>query len=228
MENIKNEETEIWKPIFEETINKELGELDGIFLVSNLGRVKNGLTDKIIKANIRDGRYYFVNLSHIFEDGHRVSRMLTVHRLVACAFIPNPNNFPIINHKDENKLNNRADNLEWCTYAYNRRYGNATKNMINTKKKNGTIQKIVQLTLDGKYLKTYDCMKSLVKETGYKTPNIYQCCRRFQNKAKGYVFLFERDYLLVKNNDGSVDKEILISQSAFRKRKIKIREAQNN
>lgn len=177
MENIKNEETEIWKPIFEETINKELGELDGIFLVSNLGRVKNGLTDKILTQSVWKD-YYVVNLFHRFDD-YYLKKTINVHRLVACAFVPNPNNFPIINHKDENKLNNKADNLEWCTYKYNRQYGNSVFKMIQTQKKNGTIQKIVQLTLDGKYLKTYDCMKSLVEETGYKAPNIYQCCRRF-------------------------------------------------
>ncbi len=48
--------------------------------------------------------------------------MELVHRLVAKAFIPNPNNYPCVNHKDENKSNNHADNLEWCTYKYNVQY----------------------------------------------------------------------------------------------------------
>ena len=70
------------------------------------------------KASGSRTKYKRVNLC-INGVGHKK----TIHRLVAEAFIPNPNNYPCINHKDENKENNNANNLEWCTYKYNSNYG---------------------------------------------------------------------------------------------------------
>jgi hypothetical protein len=66
---------------------------------------------------VNAGGYYFVRLS---KDGK--AKNYTIHRLVANAFIPNPDDEPIINHIDENKLNNKVDNLEWCSAQYNVRY----------------------------------------------------------------------------------------------------------
>ena len=60
----------------------------------------------------------------LYDSNHETKRIM-VHRLVAKTFIPNPDNLPEVNHKDENKLNNCADNLEWCTNLYNVNYGNA-------------------------------------------------------------------------------------------------------
>ena len=92
--------------------------MNGLYQVSNLGRVKslgNSKTrkEKILKPEIRTG-YYSVNLC---KSGKRKKHR--VHRLVAQAFIENPKNLPVINHIDENKLNNCVENLEWCTHEYN-------------------------------------------------------------------------------------------------------------
>ena len=211
-----NNQKEIWKPIFTETINKELGMLDGVFLVSNKGRVKNGLTDKIVTPSLW-GDYYSVILSHNFEKHGIVSKTITLHRLVVSAFIPNPNNLPYINHKNENKLNNEVENLEWCTPQYNRQYGSTTKNMIETKKKNGSIKKICQLTLDGDYLNTFESTNEASKQTSVSKSGIQQCCKRqFCKQMKGYVFLYLEDYILLKNEDGSVNKEFLNNLSVCR------------
>ena len=61
-----------------------------------------------------------------------------VHRLVAITYLSNPNNFPIVNHKDENKKNNNVSNLEWCSYTYNNNYGTKTSRMVATKKANNS------------------------------------------------------------------------------------------
>ena len=93
------------------------------YQISNIGKVKslnyhstkrNGL----LRFSKNHRGYFFVRLSK----GCKV-KTITVHRLVALAFLPNPHNYPQINHKDENKLNNRVDNLEWCTASYNQNYG---------------------------------------------------------------------------------------------------------
>jgi hypothetical protein len=113
---------EIWKPI---------PGYEGYYEVSNTGKVRS-LTRTVImkdgkprpikgrelKPKINNG-YPTVNLS---KNG--TVKTIRIHRLVALTFIPNPDNLPIINHKDENKQNNNVNNLEWCTYEYNNNYGN--------------------------------------------------------------------------------------------------------
>lgn len=98
-------------------------DYEGLYWVSNTGKVKNRF-DKVLKqfrGNSGNG-YFEVTLSK-----HGIVRMNQIHRLVAGAFIPNPHNYPQVNHKDENMLNNAASNLEWCTAKYNANYRNHAK-----------------------------------------------------------------------------------------------------
>ena len=87
------------------------------YSVNDLGEVFNNKTGRKLKQTIKKG---YCNVYLYNEDGRK---FFLVHRLVAQAFIPNPNNYPEINHKDENPLNNCAENLEWCTSKYNNNYG---------------------------------------------------------------------------------------------------------
>ena len=122
----------------EEEIWKDIVGFEGIYQVSNLGRVRtvphyvpgksHGVdTVRLVKSNIlkdaKSGNYRKV----VLWSGGKYKNCL-VHRLVAEAFIPNPDNLPQVNHLDENKYNNRADNLEWCTAKYNMNYGNRPLN----------------------------------------------------------------------------------------------------
>lgn len=89
------------------------------YYISNFGRFK-GRTNKILKQHIGKTGYYMIN---IYPNGRiGKSKTLKIHRVVAEAFIPNSNNYPVVNHKDGNKLNNNVENLEWCTHSYNTKH----------------------------------------------------------------------------------------------------------
>ena len=94
---------------------KEVNGYEGLYWVSTQGHVKNR-HGRVLIPEIRNS-YYSVDF---FKDGKR--RKYRIHRLVAQAFIPNPDNLPQVNHKDEDKLNNCVDNLEWCDNTYNTHY----------------------------------------------------------------------------------------------------------
>ena len=91
-------------------------DLGDYYLVSNTGEIKGIKTGKIRKKNINHEGYYFVCVSL----GSRENKpLIKIHRAVAETFLENPNNYPVINHKDGDKLNNHIDNLEFCTYQQN-------------------------------------------------------------------------------------------------------------
>ena len=91
---------------------------EGLYEVSNYGDVKSAYTNKILSHCTSEGYHYVA----LYKDGTRHNKQ--VHRLVGEAFLPNPQNYPILNHKDENRKNNYHKNLEWCTYLYNNTYNN--------------------------------------------------------------------------------------------------------
>lgn len=150
---------------------KDIKEYEGLYQISNLGRVRSltfrnnkCLTKRkiplIMKPNIRSG-YYIINLR---KNNIRVSKQ--IHRLVAEAFIPNPQNKSIVNHKDFNKQNNNIDNLEWCSQKENVLW--SVKNMKhskNTKVKNQYIKKKwnkYELTLKKKYIGAYNTLEEAI------------------------------------------------------------------
>lgn len=87
------------------------------YWISDYGRCKNITTNKLLKGEITKYGYVIYNLSV-----NGTNKRERAHRMVASVFIPNPNNYPIINHKDCNKQNNNVDNLEWCSYSDNTRH----------------------------------------------------------------------------------------------------------
>lgn len=123
---------------------KEVDEYKGLYCVSNLGKVKTVprkfidyrgrllyFKERTLKRFKSKDGYLMVRLS---KDG--IAKSVYVHSLVAKAFIDNPNNYPCVNHKDENKENPEASNLEWCTYSYNNTYGT----VLERRKKNIVLQ----------------------------------------------------------------------------------------
>lgn len=110
-----------------EEIWKDIPGYEGIYVVSNFGRIRNLVSGKFIKPSQKDDGYCRVCLS---KNG--CGKCINIHRLVAQVFIPNPDNLPQVNHKDEDKTNNVADNLEWCDAKYNINYGTSQQRRILT------------------------------------------------------------------------------------------------
>jgi hypothetical protein len=149
---------------------KDIEGYEGIYQVSNLGRVKslprklwNGSCffvskEKILKAGIDNVGYPTVSL----HGKDKRAKSLRVHRLVAKAFIPNPNNYHVVNHIDGGRTNNHVDNLEWCTHKHNIRYA-------------------VKMGRFDRYMR-----KVRVLETGKIYPNIHACAKDLSEYKADY------------------------------------------
>lgn len=145
---------------------------------------------KPILGNTKPG-YLSVSLSD--GETHQISTV--VHKLVAKAFIPNPDGLPFINHKDENSLNNRADNLEWCTQKYNCNYGTHNARMAKTISETAYQRRsVVQLSLNGEYIKTFKSIKDAADELGIQRASISICCRKPNRTGRGYRWMYLSDY----------------------------------
>lgn len=105
----------VWKPVV---------GFEGLYEVSSLGRVRNK-KGEILKQRIKRTNCTCYKSVDLWKDGRYHKKY--IHRLLAEAFIPNPDNLPMVNHKDEDGTNNFIDNLEWCTREYNVNYGTAKR-----------------------------------------------------------------------------------------------------
>lgn len=175
---------------------KDIENYEGLYQISNLGRVKSlnynhtGKERLLKPGNNRCG-YLYVNL---WKNG-KVKKM-TVHRLVAQAFLENPTNLPEVNHIDENKENNKVENLEWCDRKYNMNHGTrnerVSKSMIGKliNRKDQSIQ-IDQFTKSGIYVKTW--LSSMdAQRNGYTQPSIIACCKGKLKSHAGYIWKYRK------------------------------------
>lgn len=173
---------EVWKSI--------LG-YEGMYEISNLGRIRSldryvqyprykcFVKGRIIKPCVCKNGYYE---AHLHMNGKRKAYLL--HRLVASAFIHNPDNLPEVNHKDENPSNNCADNLEWCTSKYNANYGTRNERCFHKYQQ----KPINQLSLNGEFIKRWNGIGEAAKSLGIDDSHIIRVCQKKKRSisAGGY------------------------------------------
>lgn len=188
-----------------EEVWKDIPDYNGRYQASNLGRVRstdktvlksNGCSEiykgRVLKTFEATGGYLYVRIAEEQNKFHSVR----LHRIIAKTFIPNPHNLPQINHINENKKDNRAENLEWCTGKYNTNYGHRAEKFAISMQNNPTLSKEVnQYDLDGKYLRSFPSASEAARFLNLSkvaAGRIGQCCRHlFSRGNSAYGFLWE-------------------------------------
>lgn len=169
---------------------KDIAGYEGLYQVSNKGRVRGldrvnsagaNIKGRSLSLNQKPDGYIQVNL---FKDGKR--KTYTVHRLVAEAFIPNPNNKPCVGHLDESRDNNQADNLYWCTHYENNNYGSHNQKVIEKQINNPKrMRPLIATELKTKKKVFFNSFKQAEKQ-GFNRGSISRCIRGIQPSHKGY------------------------------------------
>lgn len=170
---MKNTKEYASDPEVEYTISEEWKPIAGFpnYAVSNKGRVMNLKTGKVLKYAINGMGYPFV----ILCKANSKPKNIKVHRLVALAFIPNPDNLTQVNHIDEVKTNNDVSNLEWCSASENIRHSAHQCSC-----------QIKQLDKNGELVKVWGSSHQINRETGYNQGYIINCCKGKFDQAYGY------------------------------------------
>ena len=180
---------EIWRPV---------AGYEGFYEVSNFGRIRS--VDRIVRtkccsSKMSHGRVLTQNgcsdycTVTLCKDGNKITK--PVHRIVAIAFVDNPDCLPMVNHKDENKRNNAAVNLEWCDSSYNATYGTAIDRA--RPKMSEAKKKPVAQYLHGELIATYRSINDASGITGVDPGHIGHCCNGKRKNAGGYQWEFVKE-----------------------------------
>ena len=161
-----------------EEIWKDIPNYEGLYQVSSLGNVKSIRQNKILKPSLTGKKeYYGVSLC---VNGKPKRYM--IHKLVADTFLDNPENLPLINHKDENKLNNCLSNLEYCSHSYNVRYS-----------RNNLKKPIGQYDIKGNLIRTWRSSWQIRKTLHFSSTSIDRCLIGKQENAYGYIWRYLKE-----------------------------------
>jgi hypothetical protein len=194
--SLENFEGEVWKDF----------SLNDIYQLSNYGRLKIKERIEIIptkrsnkpytahfSAKIKKpqlGKHYY--MASITINGKQ--KNMTIHRMVCMTFHDNPNNLPEINHKDENKLNNMAENLEWCNRLYNVRYGTGIKRMaVKMKNRKDQSKKVYQFDFKGNLVAEFPSASEASRILGVTMMSIVGVCLGKRFSIKGYIWSYNKN-----------------------------------
>lgn len=157
---------------------RDIKGYEGKYMISDQGQVWSNYKKGFLKSTERSCGYLCVNL---YKNGKPTN--FSIHRLVAEAFIPNPNDLPIINHKDENKQNNNVDNLEWCNYSYNNSYGSKIEK-VNQKLNHKTYQ----YDLDGNLIAVWPSQREASRQLNISPGGINNVIKGKRKSIHGFIF----------------------------------------
>lgn len=163
------------------------------YKISNLGNVMSTIgysgrhkvyyyRERIIKQRLDKYGYCIV---HIRDKRNNINKMCKVHRLVAETFLPNVNFYSQVNHKDENKLNNCVNNLEWCDVKYNTNYGTRTKRISEKES-----VKVSQFDLNNNFMHTYNSLKEASLKTNTNQSGISMCVKGKYKSSNGFIWRY--------------------------------------
>lgn len=180
----------------DEEVWRDIKGYEGLYQASNLGNVRNAKTKRILKQAKDKCNYCIVSLSK--QSKHKT---ITVHTLVAKTFIikPNQNQKLQVNHKDGNKSNNNANNLEWITPSQNLKhaYKNGLKRINDWQKKfianqgRKLSKKTIQYDLNGIFIKEWNCVRDIERELKISNESISHCCTGKTKTAGGYKWKYK-------------------------------------
>ena len=153
---------------------------EGLYAITSCGKVYSYRRKKFLKPVCEKNGYLRVNL---YKDGEM--KHYYVHRLVAEAYLPNPEGLPQVNHKDENKANNCLQNLEWCDPKYNNNYGTRNDKVASSRKK-----PILQYDLEGNFIKEWPSTTDVGKEF---IKGINHCLKGRNKTAYGYIWKYKNE-----------------------------------
>lgn len=179
---------------------------EGLYQASTCGRIKSVERTRNIGINNKQKQIIYERLLK-YRNAHGYSnvglckdslqKQYRVHRLIAQTFLPTPKSeLTQVNHKDENKFNNRVENLEWCTAKYNTNYGTGPVRRSKSQRNHPLKSKaVIQKDLDGNFIALYPSIIEAERITGYNNAHIAACCKhkKHHNTAYGYKWEYAEE-----------------------------------
>jgi hypothetical protein len=181
---------EKWKEVEKENFRQ-------LYEVSDKGYIRKIGNERILNMTIRNG----YNSVCLYNPETKKKNTANVHRLVALAFIPNPKNRKMVNHKNGNKTDNRVENLEWATPKEN------SSHAVSTNLQKGHPKKVQQYKLDGTFVRTFDSISEASEKTGASDRHISCVCKGKRKTTGGFVWKYETSETLFDSCEGKSIKD---------------------